>query len=269
MKNYLLLSLCFVLLTLTAKAQKDTKHNKDTIDFATHHKLNFCFTWFELGSSIALKEKKLRDLPYGMNSYLYGSKGGFAGALFGIGFYYKDHWGISAILNFQDYTVKDAAFQDYITSQYPNYFLPYAVQGHTYTLNKLKYRLSYRFHTKRFVFEPQFQLGINDCDDFDTHFVLKENGSNNFIEYDIKKENTRKNLFSYHAAVVARWKYTHPDWNWNVEPSLRFDFMIIPTNFNYTITSSPYNMPSTIHEVNVKRMRPALTITAVLGVFRK
>jgi hypothetical protein len=260
MKNYILLSFCFAIFTLSSPAQKDS---------AGYHKLNFCFTWFELGTSIPFKEKKLHDLPYGMNTYLYGPKGGLAGGLFGIGLYYKNHWGISAILTFQDYSVPDAAFKNYISSQYPGYFLPYAVQGHTYTLDNINYRLSYRFHKGHFTYEPQFQLGINDCDDFDTHFVLKEEGSNNFIEYDIKKENVRKNLFSYRAAMVVRWRFSKPDWKWNVEPGFRIDFSVIPTNFNYTITSSPYNMPATIYEVNVKRMRPAMTITAVVSVFRK
>lgn len=254
---------------LSSKAQTNLESKKDSTISDTHHKLNFSFTWFEVGASIPFKEKKLQNIPYGMNSYLYGAKGGFAGGFFGLGLYYKNHWGLSAIFIFQDYTVPDAAFKNYISSQYPGHFLPYAVQGHTYTLYNINYRLSYRFQKGHFIYEPQFQIGINDCDDFDTHFVLKEAGSNKFVEYDIKKENTKKNIFSYHAAIKANWCFSKPDRKWNVEPGLRLDFMVIPTNFNYTITSTPYNMPATLYEVNVKRMRPAITITAFISFFRK
>ena len=263
MKNHVLLSVCFAFLVQISSAQKNSKDSGD------YHKLNICFTWFELGATVPFKEKKLRDLPYGMNTYLYGPKSSMAASFFGIGLYYKNHWGVSAIFNFQDYSVPDADFRNYISSQYPGHFLPYGVQGHTYTLYSINYRLSYRFHKGRFIYEPQFQLGINDCEDFDTHFVLKEEGSNNFVEYDIKKESTGKNLFTYRAGIVARWRFSRSNWKWNVEPGLRLDFLVIPTNFNYTITSTPYNMPATIHEVNVKQMRPALIITAVLSVFRK
>lgn len=261
MKNYFLFSFCFAYLTLVSQAQQN--------DNVKNHKLNISFTWFELGASIPLKENKLRNLPYGMNTYLYNPKGSFAGGFFGIGLYYKNHWGISTVFCFQDYSVPDTDFKNYISSQYPAHFLSSAVQGHTYTLYNINYRLSYRFHKSRFIFEPQFQLGINDCDDFPTHFVLKQLGSNNFTEYEIKKENTRKNLFSYHAAIVSRWRISKPDWKWNIEPGIRLEFMIIPTNFNYTITSTPYQMAPAIYEVNVKQMRPAFTITAAMSFFRK
>ncbi|MBA3665812.1 MAG: hypothetical protein H0W61_16645 [Bacteroidetes bacterium] len=269
MKNYILSLFCFFCFTLSTLAQMNSDPKKDSTTSYGYHRFSFNFTWFELGASIPLKEQKLQNLPYGMNSYLYGPKGGFAGGLFGLGLYYKNHWGLSAIFIFQDYSVPDAAFKDYISSQYPGHFLPSGVQGHTYTLYNINYRLSYRFQKNHFIYEPQIQIGVNDCDDFDTHFTLKEVGSNKFIEYDIKKENTRKNIFSYHAAIKAIWCFSKADRKWNVEPGLRLDFMVIPTNFKYTISSTPFNMPATIFEVNVKRMRPAITITAFLSFFRK
>ncbi len=269
MKQHCLLSFCFAWLTLSAVAGKNSGDKKSYKDSTGYHKLNVSFSWFEVGTSVPFKEKKLRELPYGMNTYLYGPKGGFAGGYFGIGFHYKDRWGISTIFNFQEYTVADGNFKNYISSQYPNHFLSTSVQAHTYTLYNINYRLSYRFHRGRFIYEPQFQFGMNDCNDFKTHFVLKEENSNQFTEYDIQIQNKRKNLISYRAALVVRWRYSRSDWKWNLEPGLRVDFMIIPTNFKYTITSTPYNEPATVHEVNVKQLRPAITITAVMSVFRK
>jgi hypothetical protein len=263
------LSLCLGFTTLISPAQENSNPRKENEISGGYHKLNFSFTFLEIGASIPFKEDKLRALPYGMNTYLYSPKGGIAGNLYGVGLYYKNHWGISAILLLQDYSVPDVDFNNYISSKYPGYFSSSAGHAHFYQLYGINYRLSYRFQKGRFVFEPQFQLGINDCNDYDSHFVLKEVGSNNFVEYDIKSENTRRNLFSYHAAIVVRKCFTKPDRKWITEPNIRFDFFVIPTNFNYTITSTPYNMPATIHNVNVKQMRPTLIITAGMSFFRK
>lgn len=267
-KNFILL-LGLLCITLSSSAQQNADTVKGSVNPERYHKLNLSFTWFEVGGGIPLREKKLRDLPYGMNTYLYHPKGGMVVGLFGIGLYYKNHLGITVIFTSQDFSVPDTDFKNYISSQYPDYYLPYGVQGHTYTLNSINYRIGYRFHKGHFIYEPVFQLGVNDCDDFDTHFVLKEKGSNHFIEYDIKKENKRKNQLSYRVGIITRWRFSKPGWKWNIEPGLRFDCLFIPTNYNYIITTSPYNMPSTIQKVNVKQMRPAINITLVASVFRK
>lgn len=269
MKSRLFILFWLTFTTLISSAQNNSNSSEGNENTSNYHKLNFSFTWFEFGVGIPFKEEKLRDLPYGMNTYLYGPQRNLAASLFGVGLYYKNHWGISAILLFQDYSIPGADFINYISSEYPGYFSLSGARGHTYTLYKINYRLSYRFQKGHFVFEPQFQLGINDCDDFDTHFVLKDVGSNNFVEYDIKSENTRNNLFSYRAAVVVRWGFTKPERKWSIEPNIRFDFLVIPTNFNYIITSTPYNTPATVYNVNVKQMRPTLSITVGLSVFRK
>jgi hypothetical protein len=263
MKHFFLILFCFSLFVSNSYAQKNSA------DTTHYHNLNVCFTWFELGAGIPLKEKKLRDLPYGMNHYLYGPKAGFAGGGFGLGFFYKNCVGLSTIFTFSDFKVPDRNYKNYISAQYPGYFLPNNMQARIYTLYNINYRLSYRFHKGHFTYEPQFQLGINDYKEFSTHFVLKEEGSNNFVEYSIHQGSVKKNLFTYRAAVIARWRFSKPDWNWNVEPCLRVEFMILPTNFNYTITSTPYNMPPAIQEVQVKQMHPTLTITAGLSIFRK
>ncbi len=262
----LLTSLFFI---LGAVAQQNSHKEKDNQIAEVNHKLNFSFSWFELGASVPLNEKKLLKLPYGMNHYLYGPKGGLAGALFGIGLYYKNHWGISAILSFQDYYVPSNDFKKYVISQYPGRSIDGFAQAHAYSLNNINYRIGYRFHKNRFIFEPQFQLGINDYNDFQTHFILKEKGSNNFVEYDIKQENRRKNIVSYRAALITRWQFSKPGSGWNLEPGLRVELLVIPTNFNYTITSGFYNTPPTVQEVTVKQMHPAISITAVMGFFKK
>lgn len=269
MKKKHLIWICVIFWRCISYAQDHKLPNIDSSDIAKNHKINFCFTWFEVGAGIPLKEKKLQDLPYGMNHYLSSPKTNMAGGLFGIGLYYKNHWGITVIYSFQDYTVPDAAYRDYISSQFPNYYLPFGVQGHTYSLNNFDYRLSYRFHENRFTFEPQFQLGINDYDDFDTQFILKEKGSNNFIEYTIKKENQKKHILSYQAAFITRYRFTKPQWKWNIEPGLRLAFMIVPTNYNYTISYNSYNIPATVNKVNIKQLNPNINITLVLGAFRK
>lgn len=200
---------------------------------------------------------------------MYNVKGNLTGSFVGLGLCYKDHWGLSVLFSFQEYSVPDGDYKNYISSQYPNYFSPAGTLDHVYSLDNINYRLSYRFHRGRFIYEPMLQLGINDYDEFETHFVLKEKGSNNFIEYDIRKENTRKNIFSYRLGFAARWRLTRPDWKWNVEPGIKLDVLLVPTNFNYTITSKPYNMPATAYEVNVKQLRPAILITTGISVFRK
>lgn len=269
MKKINLILLCVIFTRIISFAQEHKYPSIDSSDFAKNHKINFCFTWFEAGASIPLKEKKLQDLPYGMNHYLYNPKTNLAVCFFGIGLYYKNHLGITVIYSMQDYSVPDGNYKNYISSQFPNYYLPFGVQAHTYSLNNINYRLSYRFHKNRFTFEPQFQLGVNDYRDFDTHFVLKEKGSNNFIEYDIKKENQKKNIFSYQVALVTRYRFTKPQWKWNVEPGIRLAFMIVPTDYNYTISYNSYNMPATVNEVNIKQLNPNINITVVLGAFRK
>lgn len=270
MKKCIFILSCCLLLSLTLPAREKPALKGGSRDSAGYHKLNFSFTWFEAGGIIALREKKLRSLPYGMNNYLYKVKGGMAVGFLGIGLFYKNHWGISAIFSMQDYSVPDGDFKNYISSQYPNYFLTNNGElGHIYSLNSINYRLSYRFHKGHFTFEPQLQLGINDCDDFDTHFVLKEKNSNHFVEYDIRKENKRKYQLSYRAGVITRWRFTRPDWKWNIEPGIKLELLLAPTNYNYTITAAPYNMPPAVYELNVKQMRPALLITVAASVFRK
>ncbi len=278
MKRYLCFLPCLVLSSLIASAQGDTSKRDplahprfaDTaLPVARFHKVNFSFNWFEMGPCFPFKEKKLRDLPNGMNYYLYSPKVSFSGNFFGIGIYYKDRWGLSAIGTFSDFSVDDADFRNYITTQYPGHYIPYGAQAHIYSLNGIDYRLSCRFHKGHLIFEPQFQFGINDCQDFHTHFVLKEMGSNQFIEYDIKEENTKKLLLSYRAALMIHWCFNKPDRPWNVEPGLRFDLVVVPTNFHYTISSTPYNAPATVYEMDVKRLRPALNITLFMSIFRK
>ena len=269
MKNRTFFILLLLGSTINIFAQKDSTLLKETKPAEKQRMFNFSFTWFEAGASIPLQENRLQNLPYGMSSYLAGPEVGSSFGFWGLGLYYKNHWGFSTIFTLQDYHVPDAAFRNYITSQYPGYFLSNAVQGHIYAVNNINFRLSYRFQTGKFAFEPQFQMGINDCKDFDNHFVLKEIGSNQFIEYDIKKENKKKNLLSYHLALKTAWCYTKPTANWNVEPGIRLDFMIIPTDFRYTITTTPYNKPETAVTVDVKRMRPAITITAFINFFKK
>lgn len=269
MKTNYLIIICFIFLRCISYAQ-DNKHPIiDSSDIAKNHKINFCFTWFETGIGIPLKEKKLKDLPYGMNHYLYTPKNTMIAGFFGLGLYYKNHWGITVIYSYQDYSVPDAAYTNYISNLFPNYYLPYGVQGHTYSISNIDYRLSYRFHKKRFTFEPQFQLGINDYNDFDTQFVLKEKGSNNFIEYSIKKENQKKHILSYQAALVTRYRFTKPQWKWNIEPGIRVAFMLTPTDHNYTISYNSYNSPATVNKVNIKQLNPNINITVVMGVFRK
>lgn len=72
-----------------------------------------------------------------------------------MGLHYKNHWGFTVVLfMFQDYSVPDAAFRNYISAQYPGYFLSEGVQGHTYTLYNINYRLSYRFQRERLFTSP-------------------------------------------------------------------------------------------------------------------
>ena len=99
-------------------------------------------------------------------------------------------------------------FTNYISSQYPGYYPSYLTQGHIYTLYNINYRLGYRFNKGHFIYEPQFQLGINDCDDFDTHFILKEEDYlvwNISLDYDtIAKEETDKLMWNIEQKLSGK-----------------------------------------------------------------
>jgi len=268
MKGTILFLSC--LLRLAAGAQDGTQDVPSDPEVpARHHRFQLSFTWFELGASMPFKEKKLRDLPYGMDTYLYGPGAAFAVGYFGLGLYYRQHWGISVIYSGQDFHVEDAAYRNYIADRYQGHYLADAVQAASFSLYGLNYRIGYRFTSGHFIIEPQFQLGVIDQDEFQTHFVLKEIGSNRFVEYDMEKVSAAKSIFSYHAAVKVVRSVSKPERKWCVEPGLRLSFMVVPTDVTYTITSTPYQMPSTVHRIEVKQLHPAFTVTAFLSVFKK
>lgn len=266
MRKYLLTTIFIFYSFSLIMAQQDTiRATTDTLKKHPLKNFNFSFIWFEAGNTFAFKEKNMLDLPYGMDKFFYNVKGGFSTNFFGLGAYYKDKFGIAFVFQMMDVHVNGNEFKDYITLKYPGYYIPDYVPTYGYELGFIQYRICYKFHIKRFVIEPHLQFGINDYSSFQSNFTLKDIGSNFFTEYWIDKKNLKKNDQSFQLAVNCCKRFGKKNGErLGADIGLRFAYGIAPTDYEYTITETPYLMTPTINKLEVKHLHQSFTIDVLV-----
>lgn len=242
---------------------------EDSVKKSFIKNFNISTVWFEYGAVIPIHESHLRDLPNGLNHYLFNTNGEMAYGFFSLGLYYKERFGVEVLFRHSGFYVEGNDYRNYIAELHPDYYVPAVISTDYYSFEKLQYRICYRFYFKHFFLEPKFQLGINDYTDYDDVFSIKEKGSNQFISYRITKQNLRKNNFSYHFILNTSKRFDPFESIFKVEAGVKFEFMMVPTSYNYTIEEKPYGKPAIINQVHVKQLHPALGIEAFVYFFFK
>lgn len=243
---------------------------KDSTKKSFFHHLSFSTVVCEAGPFFPVKEKKIRSLPFGMNSYLYNvQSGGTSYGFFAAGVYYDDRFGVEILYRRSSFEVDGAEFSKYLSSKYPEHYVK-TYWGVNEVVEGLAYRLCYKFHFRYFQVEPQLQFGINNLYTYDESFFLKEKGSNNFIEYSIRKVNQKKNIVDYHLIVdiLKRLHLKGVD-VFNFELGIKTELMMMPTSYNYILTESPYGGTPTVNEVQVKQNHLAYGVEAVIRFYFK
>lgn len=264
-KTFYILLIFFVFKTNARQAAKDSTKQ------SFFRQLNISTIWFELGTSIPFKEKKINSLPCGMDKYLNKLKGGdMSAGFFSLGLYYKDKIGVEFVLfRNSNYVAYPTEFNNYLSVKYPNNYIK-NIWGHSYSIRGKAYRICYKYHLKYFQIEPKIQLGFNNYINSDESAIFKEKGSNEFIEYSIKKESLKKTTIDYHLIIdVSKRVHFKSLGRTNVEFGVKTEVMMVPTSYRYTITETPYGMPEIKNEVIVKQNNPAWGIEAVVRLFFK
>jgi hypothetical protein len=242
---------------------------KDSTKKSFIKNFNISTVWFEVGHFFPIHEKHLLDLPYGMDKYLYNTKGETSYGFLSLGLYYKEKYGIEVLYRHVGFNVEGDDYRNYIVEQHPDYYVPKTLPIGFYSFDKFEYRICYRHYFKHFFLEPKFQFGINDYTNYDDAFSIKEKGSNQFIQYTITKENLRKNNFSYHFILNVSKRFNPFKNVLKIETALKLEFMMAPTYYSYTIEEKPYGQPAVINNLNVKQLHPAIGIEGCVYFFFK
>ena len=262
------LFLAVILICIRLFAQSQTQDN-DSVKRPFIKNFNLSTAWFEYGYYFPIHEKNLLKLPYGMSHYFYDMKGTTASGFFSLGLYYKEKLGVEVLYRQYDANADAEDFTNYISELYPGYYVPPLITTYYFSLNDIQYRLCYRIPLKRFTLEPKFQLGINDYKSYGSSFTLKEKGSNQYISYNITNVNLNKNNFSYHFILNASKRFNPFKSRLKIETALKLEYMMVPTNYQYTIEQISYGKPPVYNVLNVKQLNPAIGIEGCVYFFFK
>jgi hypothetical protein len=259
-----ILLLCFLfcfgsnLTTAQRSSQRTTFWNGLTIGL----------TLAEFGPVIPVNSNRFNDQPGGLNHYLKNDMIGVSTNFLSLSCYHQNKFGFELILMQHDYLDKEASdFNAYQESIYANYYPKqrnYVSKG--YELRGLGYRFGYKFHFKYLTLVPKFQFGIDNYEDHSFNHIWKEKGSNHFVAYSMDKENLRNNTFDYHLLLEA---YTSVGGDYPGEIGFFVEYMMTPTNYNYTITEAPYGEIPNVTSVNIKQNNPAWVIALSFKIMLK
>ncbi len=139
MKSFILVLLILASFKINAKSI-ETDSTKNSF----FKKISLNFTWFEIGPFFPLSEKKINDLPYGINDYLKYSSGSPKISAFGFGVYYKNKIGVELILDMQSYNNGKSNYRNYISEKYSNYYIKNYTDNNVSSIG-IGYRVNYRF----------------------------------------------------------------------------------------------------------------------------
>jgi len=220
-------------------------------------------TLVEIGFESAIREPKLKSLPYGVAEYVYYTKGSLNITLPTIEVYYKNFGLEIVFVSMSGVNTNADMFNRYLEATYPDYYVRGGTSDGTFGYFP-GLRFCYQKEFKKYVLKPKFQMGYNAVRyyDVDMNFAKKDN--NHFLNYQIRKVNLKKNIFDYHFILDFTKKiYEDNSRNGGWELGVISEFSIIPTTHNYIVKETFYGNSTKTNEVLVKRLNPSWRLALV------
>lgn len=207
------------------------------------------FPMFETKTAITIKDKSLRNQPYGIND-LFSHPTPYTSVIWTsfrwIALYYKDRFGLEFYSDGYSNQWDLTKFGDYLQKRYPGYYFRGGSIVSDFEFGGQAIGLAYRMHWKGLTIEPKFLLGFESFKDDSTWYstaYFKQPGSNHFVEYSMGRYEITRHQKSYQGRLLIGKKWKNKNGPAEYEIGAQFEYIYSPYTMQLQINERPYGQP--------------------------